>query len=199
MFALIRSCSGAAALALTLLLPWPGPILAPICFVIGARVPVLVARRSAKRRSSMIDAQIPQMLDLLAVASSAGLSAPLALRRAAEVVTGPLAEELEGVFAGVDMGARWRDELSAAADRLDLSDFRRAVATIARTETLGASLATSTSDLADSVRARRRSTLTERARTAPVRMLFPLVFLILPAFLLLTVVPVLLATVESFR
>ena len=47
------------------------------------------------------------------------------------------------------------------------------------------------------VRASRRAAITERARTAPVKMLFPLVFLVLPAFLLLTVVPVLLTTVRS--
>ena len=47
------------------------------------------------------------------------------------------------------------------------------------------------------VRAERRALAAERARTAPVKMLFPLVFLILPAFLLLTVVPVLLSTVRS--
>ena len=51
--------------------------------------------------------------------------------------------------------------------------------------------------LAASVRAARRAAVTERARTAPVKMLFPLVFLVLPAFLLLTVVPVLLTTVQS--
>ena len=39
----------------------------------------------------------------------------------------------------------------------------------------------------------------ERARAAPVKMLFPFVFLVLPAFLLLTVVPVLLTTVQSIR
>ena len=39
----------------------------------------------------------------------------------------------------------------------------------------------------------------ERARTAPVKMLFPLVFLVLPAFLLLTVVPVLVTTLRSIR
>jgi pilus assembly protein TadC len=47
------------------------------------------------------------------------------------------------------------------------------------------------------VRAARRLAVTERARTAPVKMLFPLVFLVLPAFLLLTVVPVLLTTLRS--
>jgi tight adherence protein C len=41
--------------------------------------------------------------------------------------------------------------------------------------------------------------MTERARKAPVKMLFPLVFLVLPAFLLLTVVPVLLSTLRSIR
>jgi tight adherence protein C len=58
-------------------------------------------------------------------------------------------------------------------------------------------LARSTAELAASVRRSRRAATAERARTAPVKMLFPLVFLVLPAFLLLTVVPVLLTTVRS--
>ena len=53
--------------------------------------------------------------------------------------------------------------------------------------------------LAADVRTSRRAAVAERARAAPVKMLFPLVFLVLPAFLLLTVVPVLLTTVRSIR
>jgi tight adherence protein C len=158
-----------------------------------------VGKRARARRSRAIDAEVPQLLDLLAVASSAGLSAPLALRRASDAVYGPLADELSQVLQASDLGARWRDELAAMAARTGSSDLRRAVAALARTETLGASLATSTADLAASVRAARRAATTQRARTAPVKMLFPLVFLILPAFLLLTVVPVLLSTVRSIQ
>jgi tight adherence protein C len=144
-----------------------------------------------------MDAQIPQLLDLLAAASSAGLAGQLALRRAVAALGGPLAAELADALNAVDLGARWRDELAAAAERLELPDLRRTVGALSRTETLGASLADSTAELAASVRAARRAAVTERARTAPVKMLFPLVFLVLPAFLLLTVVPVLLTTVQS--
>jgi tight adherence protein C len=144
-----------------------------------------------------MDAQVPQLLDLLAAASSAGLSGQLALRRAVVALGGPLAAELTAALDVVDLGAHWREELGNVAERLALPDLRRTVVALSRTETLGASLADSTAELAGSVRAARRAAVTERARTAPVKMLFPLVFLVLPAFLLLTVVPVLLTTVRS--
>jgi tight adherence protein C len=198
-FAGLRAVCGAVGIALGILLPMPGRVLTPLWALAGARVPVIIAGRAAKHRRRAIDAEVPQLLDLLAAASSAGLSAPIALRRAAEAVMGPLAGEIGEVLRAVDLGSRWRDELRAAADRLDLPDLRRTVAAITRTETLGASLADSTGELAASVRHARRAAVTERARTAPVKMLFPLVFLVLPAFLLLTVVPVLLTTLQSIR
>jgi tight adherence protein C len=159
-------------------------------------LPIVTARRAARRRAAF-EGEVPQLLDLLAAGSSAGLSAPLALRRAAEALTGPLGAELVAAFEAVDLGARWRDELAALAERLDLPDLRRTVAVLVRTEVLGSSLMTATRQLAEDVRRSRRAASTERARAAPVKMLFPLVFLVLPAFLLLTVVPVLLTTLRS--
>ncbi len=164
-------------------------------------LPVLriIGLRAQRRRRREADAEIPQLLDLLAAASSAGLAAPLALSRSVEALTGPLGDELRVAVGRVELGERWRDELASTAERLDLPDLRRTVAALTRTETLGAPLATACDDLAREVRQARRARTTERARTAPVKMLFPLVFLVLPAFLLLTVVPVLLTTVQSIR
>lgn len=195
--AALGRAGAAAGLLMGLVLPRPGSFLAPLLGVIGYRLPGILEHRGSRRRRAAMDAQIPQLLDLLAAASSAGLSAQLALRRAVVALGGPLAIEVEDALNAVDLGARWRDELAAAAERLALPDLRRTVAALSRTETLGASLADSTAELAASVRAARRAAVTERARTAPVKMLFPLVFLVLPAFLLLTVVPVLLTTVQS--
>jgi tight adherence protein C len=164
-------------------------------------LPVLriVGLRIERRRRREADAEVPQLFDLLAAASSAGLAAPLALARSVEALPGPLGDQLRIAVGRVELGERWRHELDATAERLDLPDLRRAVAALARTETLGTPLAAACAELAAEVRQARRARTTERARTAPVKMLFPLVFLVLPAFLLLTVVPVLLTTVQSIR
>jgi tight adherence protein C len=157
----------------------------------------LPTRRARHRERSALEAEIPQLLDLLAAGSTAGLSAELALRRAVGALHGPLGHALRRAFDRSDVGARWRDELRELADAAGSVDLRRAVAVLGRTEALGASLAEATRELATSVRQSRRADMLERARTAPVKMLFPLVFLILPAFLLLTVVPVLLTTLRT--
>jgi tight adherence protein C len=185
--------------AIGISLPWPGLLLTPVLAIAGSRLPSIVAGRATGRRRAAIDADVPQLLDLLAAASSAGLSAQLALRRAVDAIDGPLAGELAAALSRVDLGARWRDELGELAERSGSSDLRRSVSVLSRTETLGVSLEESTAELAATVRAARRAAVTERARTAPVKMLFPLVFLVLPAFLLLTVVPVLLTTLRSIR
>jgi tight adherence protein C len=180
-------------------LPGPRLLTVPLAAFLGTRARRFAsARRDARHRSTM-DREVPQLLDLLAAGSAAGLSAFASVRRAVDGLRGPLAVELRRTLETVDLGAQWYPELAGTADRLALPDLRRAVAVIGRTQTLGSSLTEATRDLAADVRSSRRAAIAERARAAPVKMLFPLVFLILPAFLLLTVVPVLLTTVRSIH
>jgi Flp pilus assembly protein TadB len=174
-----------------------GPVLGAPAAVVAWRVPDLALARLARRTSAAADREIPVLLDLLAVATSSGLPPQLAFRRAVEAATGPLADELRSVLDASDLGGRWRDELIVVGDRLALPDLQRLLGALARTESLGSSLAEEIEHLASDVREVRRAAAAQRARTAPVKMLFPLVFLVLPAFLLLTVVPVLLTTVRS--
>jgi Flp pilus assembly protein TadB len=174
-----------------------GPVLGVPAAAVAWRVPDLVLARLARRTSAAADREIPVLLDLLAVATSAGLPPQLAFRRAVEAATGPLADELRSVLDASDLGGRWRDELTIVGDHLALPDLQRLLGALARTDSLGSSLAEEIEHLASDVREVRRAAAAQRARTAPVKMLFPLVFLVLPAFLLLTVVPVLLTTVRS--
>jgi Flp pilus assembly protein TadB len=192
----IGAVAGAATL---LLIPSPIRMGSPFAAVIGFLVPDVVIHRAVHRRRASIDASLGDFIDLLAAATAAGLAASLALRRAAAALEGPLGAELRGMVRAVDHGARWQTELLSLAERLDLRDLRRVAAAMRRTKRLGASLSGAIRELATDVRDARRTRATERARTAPVKMLFPLVFLILPAFLLLTVVPVLLSTLGTLR
>jgi Flp pilus assembly protein TadB len=173
------------------------PVVGVPAALIAWRVPDLALARVARRTLAAADREIPVLLDLLAVATWAGLPPQLAFRRAVEAATGPLADELRSVLDASDLGGRWRDELIVVGDRLALPDLHRLFGALARTDSLGSSLAEEIGHLASDVREVRRAAAAQRARTAPVKMLFPLVFLVLPAFFLLTVVPVLLTTVRS--
>jgi tight adherence protein C len=189
----------AASALIGVLIPAPRVLTVPLTLLLGWRIRRLAAARADARRRLAMDAEIPQLLDLLAAGSAAGLSAVAGLQRSVSVLRGPLGTELRASLDAVDLGARWRQELASATERLGLADLRRAVVVLTRTETLGTSLTEATRELAADVRRSRGAAVAERARTAPVKMLFPLVFLVLPAFLLLTVVPVLLTTVQSIR
>jgi tight adherence protein C len=156
-----------------------------------------VSRRRRRRDARALHDEVPQLLDLLAAGSTAGLSAELSFRQAVSCLRGPLADDLAAMIRRVDLGAPWRSEIASYVERSGDADLVRTMTVLARSEALGVSLRDATRDLAETVRDARRSATLERARSAPVKMLFPLVFMILPAFLLLTVVPVLITTVRT--
>ncbi len=195
----VRSVWGAVAVIAAAIAPGPKIVTVPLAVLLALVVRRFAEARAGARRRRAMDAEIPQLLDLLAAGSAAGLSAVAGLQRSVQALRGPLGTELKASLDAVTVGARWRTELSAVTERLALPDLRRAMAVLTRTETLGTSLTGATRDLAADVRSSRRAAVAERARAAPVKMLFPLVFLVLPAFLLLTVVPVLLTTVRSIH
>jgi tight adherence protein C len=141
---------------------------------------------------------MPDLFDLLAVSVTAGLSPRLALERAPDVISGHLGETLDGVGQDVSLGTPWHVALQAAADRSGASELRRLAVTLHRAERLGSPIVDRLRDLAAEVRSERRARREERARRAPVQMLFPLVFLILPAFVLAAVVPALLVATSDF-
>ena len=91
------------------------------------RAPDVVGIARDRRRGAM-DAELPQLLDLLAAASSAGLAGPLALRRAVEAIAWPLAEELGRVVRRSTSAAAGETSLLRAPSAWRCRDLRRAVA-----------------------------------------------------------------------
>lgn len=142
-------------------------------------------------------AAVPDLLDLLAVSVTAGLSPRLALERAPDLLDGALGEVLLTVRRDVALGSSWHVALEDAATSAGVAELRRLAITLRRAERLGAPLAERLRELASQVRNERRAQREERARRAPVQMLFPLVFLILPAFVVAAVVPALIVATRD--
>ena len=177
--------------------PVMGLALAPLLTLAGYRLPdVALARLVAARRARSAH-DVPLLLDVLAVSVTAGLSPRLALERAPEAVGSGLAGHLRRARDEVRMGAPWRTALRDVAARTSSSELRRLAVTLERSERLGAPLGERLARLAADVRSERRALREERARRAPVQMLFPLVFLILPAFVLAAVVPAILVATRG--
>lgn len=131
--------------------------------------------------------------DLLAMAAAAGLTPYLSIELAVRFGPGPVAERLDAVLMAAESGLCLADALDAGtADRA--SGLAPLLALMAASERSGAPVGAALVRLAAATRAQARRRAMARARTVPIRLLFPLVFLVLPAFLLLTVAPVVLAS-----
>lgn len=188
------SLAALGALVGVLVLPPAAPVLA----LGGWAVPVLRARRLAKRPQEAVRRSLPEVVDLLALAVGAGLTVPLAVAAVAGRAEGPVADELGRVVDAVARGRRCADALDDAAHRLGPS-ARPVLAALAASERYGAPLAEALAVQAADVRADRRRRAEEAARRVPVRLLFPLVLCVLPAFGLLTVAPLLAGALGSLR
>jgi len=190
---------GALVWAAAAWLVGPMLLLAPVGAVAGGRFQLMRLARTARRRQARIDAQVPELVELLVAGTQAGLPPATAFVRSAALVPAPLGDEVRRAAAQVDLGVPWRAALDEAVRRTDAPAFGSMARALARAQRLGGSVHGSLRTIVAELRTERRVRAEELARRAPVKMLFPLVFLILPAFLLLTVGPVLLSTIRSLH
>jgi tight adherence protein C len=160
---------------------------------VGSVVRGLAARRRAARAIERMTADLPPTLDLLQVAVGAGSSPHHALEITARWAPARVRAALRGVLDAVALG----DGLADALARLGRAEpvLAPLADVLIASDSLGSPAGPALARLAEEVRADLRRRADARARVLPVKLLFPLVFLVLPAFGLLTVVPALLSAV----
>ncbi|MFA5786627.1 MAG: type II secretion system F family protein [Actinomycetota bacterium] len=150
------------------------------------------ALRAQRQEADACDALVPFGLDLLGACLTAGLGVRLALARTASVVPEPLGTRLRNGVHALDVGCPAREAYSHIANAEDSPDLAAALAALAHAEAWGAPLTEALSAQATRLRDLRRARAAGRARRAGVQVLFPLAACFLPAFLLLTVFPIVL-------
>ncbi|MEZ5171664.1 MAG: type II secretion system F family protein [Acidimicrobiia bacterium] len=159
--------------------------------VVGRVASGVARRRRRQRDEATLRAEIPVAIDLVGVAVGAGCTPFEAVRVASEWSPSRIAAELAAVGRQWEMGATFSDAVNDMATRIPaLRSFADAMVASDR---LGSPVGPALGRISAEARADVRRRAEQRARALPVRLLFPLVFLVLPAFGLLTVAPALLA------
>jgi tight adherence protein C len=164
-------------------------LLAVVTIGLGWMLPLMIVRRRARLRIDRIDRALPDLVDLLVVTVEAGLGFSGSLRVAVDQFVGPLSDEVRLTLQEQAMGLAMSDALLHLLHRVDTPSMRSFVRSVIQGESLGVSTGTIMRNIAIDMRKRRRKSAEERAQKAPIKLLFPLVFLIFPTMFIVLLLP----------
>jgi tight adherence protein C len=159
---------------------------------LGFVLPGLWLGTKIRSRKASIVRSLPDALDLLTICVEAGLGFDQAMQKVAEKWDDELSRGFARVLYEIRLGKTRREALRDAAQRMDVSDMTSFVAAVIQSEQLGVSMAKVLRIQSDQMRVRRRQRAEEKAHQAPVKMLFPMVFLIFPSIWIVLLGPALL-------
>ncbi len=184
---------------LALLALWALPVLggSGLLAVVGAIggaalgwfLPNVYVDRRRRQRLETVNRQLPDMIDLLVVTVEAGLGILASMRVASETLRDPLGQELRLTLQEQRMGLSVGEAIESLGRRADAQNMRMFVRSLTQGEKLGVSIGTTMRNLASEMRKRRKAMVEEAAQKIPIKMLFPLGFLIFPAIFIVLLVP----------
>jgi tight adherence protein C len=157
--------------------------------VIGWTIPGNWLKGRVRARQKLVLKSLPDALDLVTTCVEAGLGLDAALARVAEKSSGPLANEMNRMLREVAMGKLRREALTEMADRLGVEELTTFVNAIIQAEQLGVGVSQVLRVQSEQMRMRRRQAAEKTAHEAPIKMIFPLVLFIFPAFMLVILGP----------
>ena len=168
-------------------------LIAAIVFLplVGWALPTLIVRNKAEKRLREISNGMPDMLDLLNMCVSQGMTVPKAMARVGgdlEPVYPALAKELKIVTEQSRIGSV-DQALTGFSQRVDVPEVHSFTSLIIQTERMGTSMSDALVDYSDSMRETMRQRTDQKASSATFKLLFPTVLCLLPAVYLFLLGP----------
>ena len=169
--------------------------------VVGLYLPHLWLRLKIAKRKNKIFEGIPDALDLMVVCVEAGMGLDSAMSRVGEEMSlsnKPLSDEFKLYNLEMRAGTSRKEALRNLAMRTDLEEVRSLVTLLIQADKFGTSIAQSLRVYSDSFRTKRFQRAEELAATLPVKLIFPLILFIVPAFFVVLVGPAAISLYHGF-
>lgn len=186
----------AAGVAGALLVPFipPGTIISgPIAWLLlpfmGFFAPAARLKGVIKVREEAIFKDLPDIVDMLAIAVEAGSGFESALAIVCQNFESPLTDELSTALQEMELGLPRKQALQEMRDRVDIDVVRTLILALLQADALGIPIGRVLKSQATEVRARRRAWAREKAAKLPIKIMFPLVLFIFPPILGLVLGP----------
>ena len=163
--------------------------------------PDLWLARAIEARKKEISNGLPDAIDLLIVCIESGSGIDQALGRVAEelsIAYPALAREMDMIATETRAGKPRLEAFRNFAERTKVEDVRSLVAMLIQTDRFGTSIGQALRTHADSSRTKRRQRAEEKAAKLGVKLLFPLVFCLFPAFYLVVIGPSIIRIFREF-
>jgi len=158
-------------------------LLSVLVLVLFIGLPTLILNNRVRNRQNEMRKELPNVIDMLSICTSAGLGFDQALQRISAEWHTQLSGEVGRVVTEMEMGLSRREALRNLADRIDINELSSFVSIIIQSDQLGMSISDTLHTLAQQMRVEWRFKVQEEARKIPVKILIPLVFFIFPAML----------------
>jgi tight adherence protein C len=165
--------------------------------MLGLFLPVVWLGSRIRRRQDEIVKTLPDVLDLLCISVEAGLPFDGAMQRVADKWDNELSRGFSRLLNEMRVGKSRKDALRDLADRMDVPDVTSFIAALIQADQLGISIAKVLRIQSEQMRIKRRQRAEEKAQKAPIKMLFPMTFLIFPTILIVILGPAALVLKES--
>jgi tight adherence protein C len=178
-----------------------GIVLGLIAGGVGYLLPGLWLNHATANRMKLIQNGLPDALDLFIVCLEAGSALDQAIVKATDELAlahPQLTEELRMITSEIRAGKPRIEAFKNFATRTNVDDVRALVAMLVQTDRFGTSVAQALRTHAEVSRTKRRQRAEERAAKVGVKLVFPLVFLLFPAFYVVTLGPAVIQFVRVF-
>lgn len=157
----------------------------------GWTFPKYILKAQVTKRHRQIQRALPDVLDLVTLSMEAGIDFNSAVNKViAKSDSNALIEELFLMQQGMRMGQGRKQALTDMAVRVSLAELTAVVSAIVQAEQLGASLSPVLRTQASEMRVKRFQLAESMAQKAPVKLLFPLLFFIMPAIFIIIFGPI---------